>query len=42
MKGANKYMKNGFYQKNFAWGKWVILGFKMAHPCNSGSALIFF
>ena len=29
---------NGSYQKNFR-GKWAILGMKMAHSHNSGSAV---
>ena len=30
---------NGLYQKKFVHDKWAILGPKMAHPHNSGSAL---
>ena len=30
---------NGFYPKKFVQGKWAILGLKVAHPHNSGSAL---
>ena len=28
-----------FSNKNFVWGKWAILGPKMAYSYNSGSAL---
>ena len=31
---------NGLYQKKFVQDKWIILYPKMAHPDNSGSALI--
>ena len=30
------------FQKKILWGKWTILGPKMAHPHNSGSALRIF
>ena len=45
MKGVKKY--NGTYivslKKILIWGKWAILGLKMAHPHNFGSTLrIFF
>ena len=30
------------FQKKFVWGKWTILGMKMAHPHSSGSAVRFF
>ena len=33
---------NGLYQKKFVQDKWAILGPKMAHPHNSGSALRIF
>ena len=43
-KGAKRYMKIilFFFQKKFCRGKWVILGPKVMHPCNSGSALTIF
>ena len=33
---------NGLYQKKFVQDQWVVLGPKMAHPHNSGSALKIF
>ena len=30
------------FQKKILWGRWTILGPKMAHPHNSGSALRIF
>ena len=33
---------NGLYKKKCVQNKWTILGPKMAHPHNSGSALNFF
>ena len=33
---------NGLFQKIFVHDKWAILGPKMAHPHNSGSALRIF
>ena len=31
-----------FFKKVFVWGKWTILGPKMVHPHNSGSAVRIF
>ena len=44
MKGANRQMKMILiiFQEKFVWGKWTILGPKMAHPYNSGWAVIIF
>ena len=33
---------NSFSEKIFVWVKWAILGLKMVHPHNFGSAQIFF
>ena len=33
---------NNIFQKNFVWGKWTILGPKMAHPHNSRSFVRYF
>ena len=33
---------NNFPKKNFVWGKWTILGPKMGHSHNSGSAVRIF
>ena len=33
---------NGLFQRNFVHDKWAILGTKMAHPHNSGSAVRMF
>ena len=42
MNQRNKAYFNRFSEKNSHLGKWVILGPKMAHPNNSGSALRMF
>ena len=44
MKGAkvDENDINNFPKKIFVWGKWTILGPKMAHPHNSGSAVRIF
>ena len=40
MKGTR--LINKFSDKKFHWGQWAILGSKIAHPHNSGSAGIIF
>ena len=43
MKGAKDENDiNNFPKKTFVWDKWTILGPKMVHPHNSGSAVNFF
>ena len=44
MNGANRYMRVILiiFKTKFVWGKWTIVGLKMAHPHNSGSAVRIF